>query len=238
MNKLNLISLLFILSIGFSCSPVFTKNDLENASAHYKIGTAFLNENKIQHAFIEFQKAYELNPKDKEVLNAIGIIYLLHFDDIPKAIDHFEKSIKVDPDYSEANNNLGFAYEKLGNYKLAISFYEKAISNLLYPTPEKAYLNMGNSYYRLGKYDLAINSFKQAINRAPDLYLPYFGLALCYNAMNRYGDASTAITKAIELHPVYKGDIEKAIDDLNLKRLSATGKEAQDIEDYLDIINY
>ena len=90
------------------------------------MGVAYLNEEKVQQAFVEFQQAYQLNPNDKEVLNAIGIIYLLYFDETAKAIDFFEKATKVDPNYSDAYNNLGFAYEKLGRFDAAITFYKKA----------------------------------------------------------------------------------------------------------------
>jgi len=215
-----------------------TEANLQKASAHYKIGVAYLNDNKAQLAFVEFQKAYELNPKDKEVLNAIGIIYLSYFDETAKAVDFFEKAVEIDPNFSEAYNNLGYAHEKLGHFDTAISFYKKALSNLLYATPEKAYISMGTSYYRLGKYEDAIHSYKEAIKRAPNLTLPYLKLALCYNALGRYGDASTAMTYALTIHPVYKGDRVKALEDFTIMKLKATGFEEKEIQDYIEIIKY
>jgi tetratricopeptide (TPR) repeat protein len=184
------------------------------------------------------RKPMNWNPKDKEVLNAIGIIYLQYFDDTEKAVDFFEKAVGIDPGYSEAYNNLGFAHEKLGHFDTAISFYKKALANLLYATPEKAYISMGNSYYRLGKYENAINSYKEAIRRAPNLSLPYLKLALCYNALGRYGEASSAMTYALTIHPVYKGDREKALEDFTVMKLKATGYEEKDIGDYIEIIKY
>ena len=232
---LSVLSLLFVIA----CATAQPAGDnIQSASAHYKIGVSYLNEGKAQLAFVEFQKAYELNPKDREVLNAIGIIYLLYFDDTPKAIDFFGKAVIVDPNYSEAYNNLGFSYEKLGQFDKAIPFYKKAVSNLLYSTPEKAYISMGNSYYRLGKYDDAISSFKNAVNRAPELSLAYMRMALCYNAMGRYGEASTSMTYAIKVDPVYKGDKEKALEDFTIMKLKATGYEEKDFKDYIEIIKY
>lgn len=202
------------------------------------MGVAYLNEAKVQQAFVEFQQAYQLNPNDKEVLNGIGIIYLLYFDETAKAIDFFEKATKVDPNYSDAYNNLGFAYEKLGRFDAAITFYKKAVSNLTYSTPEKAYISLGNAYYRLGKYEDALYSYKEAIKRAPNLGLPYLQMALCYNAMHRYGEASTAMTYAITLDPAYKGDREKALEDFTLRKLKASGYEEKDIQDYIEILKY
>ena len=237
---MNFVKVLTVLSLAFviACATMATGENLQKARAHYKIGVAYLNDNKAQLAFVEFQKAYELNPEDKEVLNAIGIIYLSYFDETEKAIVFFEKAVKVDPDYSEAYNNLGVAHEMLGHYDSAISFYKKAVSNLLYATPEKAYISMGNSYYRLGKYQDAIHSYKEAIKRAPNLSLPYLKMALCYNALGRYGDASSAMTYALKLDPVYKGDREKALEDFTVMKLKAMGYEEKDLQDYIEILKY
>jgi len=230
--------LIFLFVIVFVCSCATSLENVQKANAHYKLGVSYLNENNVQPAFIEFQKAYELNPDDKEVLNAIGIIYLLRFEDFPKAIDFFQKAVKVDHDFSEAYNNLGFAYEKSGRFDDAIDSYKKALANLLYRTPEKAYYNLGRVYYRLGRYDEAIGAHKDAIKRATDFYPSYYGLALCFNAKSKYGDAATAITKAIEMDPLYKGDRNKAIGDLKQKKLKSKGDEEKDIADYLEILKY
>ena len=192
----------------------------------------------IPFAYKELDSPDELNPDDREVLNAIGYIYLIHFDETAKAIDFFEKATRADPNYSDAYNNMGFAYEKLGQYEKAIHFYKKALSNLTYATPEQAYRNMGNSYYRLGKYEDALHAYKEAIKRAPELSLTYMRMALCYNAMGRYGEASTAMAQAKKLDPVYKGDKEKAADDFSIRQLKATGHEENDLRDYIEILKY
>lgn len=228
----------FIAVALFGCASMNQESSLQQAGAHFKIGVAYMNEGKIQQAFVEFQKAYEQNPKDKEVLNAIGIVYLLHFDDIGKAIEYFEKAARVDPLYSEAYNNIGYSYERLGQYEKAITYYQKALANLLYPTADKAFINMGNAYYRMGRYDQAITAYKEAAKRMPGLSLPYFRLSLCYNALGRYGEASAAITNGINLDLFYRGDKEKALDDLSQKRLRATGLDEKDISDYIEILKY
>ncbi len=233
-----IINLMIILFLVSSCATMGREDRIQEAEAHYKLGVAYSNEDKVQKAFVEFHKAYELDPRNKEVLNALGIIHLLQFDEPTQAIGYFEEAVKVDPEYSEAYNNLGYAYQKAGDFEKAISYYKKALSNPTYPTAEKAYYNMGFSYYRLGKFDSALNSFKEAIKRAPDLSLAYLGLALVYNAKGKYGDASTAMTQAIKLSPVYRGDREKAAQDFAVKKLGAKGYEENDYRDYLEILKY
>lgn len=230
-------SKIFLLVIIICLSAACATTDRTNkAEAYHKLGILYLNENKVQQAFVEFHKAYEFDPHNKEILFAIGTVYLLHLDETDKAISYFEKAVKEDPLYSEAFNSLGYSYEKLGNFEKAISFYGKALSNPLYPTAEMAYINMGNSYYRLGNFGAALQSYKEAIKRAQGLSLAYWRLALCLNAMGRYGDASTAVSEAVKLE--YGGDREKAIEDLSLRKLKAKGREERDIQDYIEILKY
>ena len=220
-----------------SCVTASVENT-QKATAHYKLGLSYYGENNIQKAFVELQQAVELNPKDRDVLYMIGIIYLLNYDDSPKAIDFFQRAVSVDPDFSEAHNNLGFAYEKSRKFNEAIDSYKKALSNLKYRSPEKAYNSLGRVYYRLGKYDEAIDAYNNSLKRMPELYISYYGLALCYNAKGRYGDASLAISKAIEVDPVYKGSKSKAVNDLSQKKLDARGEEEKDVADWLEILKY
>lgn len=226
---------LAVMVLSVSCASV--EQD-DKAGAHYKMGVVHLQENRVQMAYVEFHKAYELKPDDKNVLNALGIIHLMHLDEPRKSMEYFEKAIKVDPNYSEAYNNLGYAYERAGEFDKAILHYQKALSNPLYPTAEKGYINMGNAYYRTGRYENAVNAYKEALKRSPNLSLAYLKLALCYNAMGKYGDASTAITHAIKLDTTYKGNREKFIEDLNIKKISAKGQDEKDVRDYLEILKY
>lgn len=236
MKRFFFIALWGALSFIISCAS--TENREVKATAHYKIGVAYLNENKIQQAFVEFHKAYELDPNNKQVLYAIGYIYLERFDEPYKSIEYFSKAVQVDPDYSDAYNNMGYAYYKSGDFDRAITFYKKALANPVYPTADRAYINLGNSYYRLGRYDDALVAFKEATKRVPGFFLPYMKIALCYNAMRKYGDASTAITQGITLDPAYKGDKEKAIEDYTLKKINAIGYDEQDMRDYIEILKY
>jgi len=229
---------LFLPLLTVSCATFATESATQNSAARYKMGVSYYSEGKVQQAFVEFQHAYELNPQNKEALYGIGIIYLLDFDETLKAIDFFQRAVKIDPDYSDAYNNLGYAHEKMGKYDAAIPFYKKAVSNLLYATPEKTFVNMGKAYYRLGRCDEAAVAYKEAIKRAPNFDLPYFGLALCYNATGKYGDASAALSHAIVLNPQYRGNVKKAAEDFMIRKLGASNLDQKDYADYLEILKY
>lgn len=230
--------LIFLIIALCACSSTGSVNDAQKASAHYQLGVSYLNDNNIQPAFVEFQKALEFDSNDKNIHNALGVIYLQKLEDYPKAIYHFKEALDIDEDFSEAANNLGNAYAKLGEYENAIESYKKAISNPLYKNASIALNNMGMVYYRLGRYDDAIDAFKEALKRYSSFHLPYYGLALCYNAKGLYGEAANAMTRAVEFDPLYKGDKDKATEDLKERKFKAKGEELKDIIDYLYILKY
>jgi type IV pilus biogenesis/stability protein PilW len=236
MKRLVLILFLMIISSCATTPP--GADNIQKAKAHYELGISRMNDENIQPAFVEFQKALELNPDYKEAHNAIGVIYLQKLDDYSNAVKHFKEALRVDPEFSEASNNLGTAYADMGKYKEAAEAYKRALSNPQYRNPALALYNLGMIYYELARYDDAINAFQEALRRFADLYQPYYGLALCYNAKGRYSDASSAIMNAIRLDPLYKGDKAKAKEDLKNRKLTAKGNQEKDISDFLDILNY
>jgi tetratricopeptide (TPR) repeat protein len=238
MRKLINIFFIFIIVSLTSCASTGTSENIQKANAHYQIGLSYYNENDIQKSYIEFQKALELDPKNRDVLNAIGIIHLLKFEDPQKAIEYFKKALLIDKNFSEAYNNIGVAFERIGRIDDSINSYKNAISNPMYKNPEKAYNNLGRLYYRLGRYDDAIDAYKGSLRRVDNFYPSYYGLALSYNAKGFYGDASTAMARAIELDPLYKGDKEKAREDFENKKILAQGEKQKDLYDYLEILKY
>jgi type IV pilus biogenesis/stability protein PilW len=237
MKRGNILFFLLIIFLG-SCAGGPSEEAVQKANYHYQIGLSYLGDNNIQPAFVEFQKALEINPHDKEIHNALGIIYLTKLEDYPNAMKHFKEALDIDENYSEAANNLGNTYADMGEFEKAIEAYKKAIANPLYKNAAMALDNLGMVYYRLSRFDDALDAYKEALKRFSSFHLPYYGLALCYNAKGQYGDAALAMSRAIELDPLYKGNKDKAIEDLKDKRIRAKGTEEKDIADYLDILKY
>jgi len=237
MKRQNILFFLLVIFLG-SCAGGPSEVAIQKANYHYQIGLSYLGDNNIQPAFVEFQKALEINPHDKEIHNALGVIYLIKLEDYPNAMKHFKEALDIDENYAEAANNLGKTYENTGEFSKAVEAYKRAIANPLYKNTAMALTNLGMVYYRLSRFDEALDSYKEALKRFSNFHLPYYGLALCYNAKGQYGDAALAISRAIELDPLYKGNKDKAIEDLKDKRIRAKGIEEKDISDYLDILQY
>ncbi len=81
------------------------------------------------------------------------------------SIELFSHTLHITPDYTNGYYNRGIAYDKIGQYQLAINDYNKAIS--LDANYVNAYNNMGIVYGKLGQYQRAIENFNRAIGLAP-----------------------------------------------------------------------
>lgn len=204
---------------------------------HYTHGVSKMRENDYQGAFVAFKRALDINPADKDSLNAIGLVYQ-RFGNYKEAKESFQKAIASDKNFSDAYNNLGITYAILGQWTESIDAFRGALANPLYATPDRSYQNLGFSLYRVGKYDEAIKAFRDSLTRNPNNSGSYFGMALCHNAAGRYGEANDAMMEGIKISPDYKGNVKKAQNDFEQKRRTSTGTSQQDYANYLEILNY
>lgn len=220
-----------------SCSSVPAQNERKEAEYHYKMGTAFLSEGNLQAAFVEFQETLQLDADNKNALLSLGYIHL-QFQEFEKAKELFMRAISVDPKFSDAYTYLGIVHVKMRNWKEAVEPLKKALSDVIYKSPENAFYYLGISYYRLGRFDNAIDAFKNSIKRSPSSPQAYYGLSLTYNKTGRYGDAAAMIDQAIAIDPAFNGDKARFSNEMKQILTTAKGEDETDAGDYLEIMKY
>ncbi len=92
------------------------EGDLQNLTAHDKLGVAAARRGEYEYAESWFNKMLSINPRSKKALNNIGNLYL-EKGDPEKAMRCYEKAIQIDGNYSIAYHNLSAAYKKMGDLK-------------------------------------------------------------------------------------------------------------------------
>ncbi len=212
-------------------------DEQKEADFHYKMGIASLSEGNLQAAFVELQKTLRLDPRNKDALFRLGYVYL-QFEDFGKAKELFMRAVSLDPEFSEAYTYLGIIHIRMRQWKEAVVPLKKALSNVLYDTPWKAFYYLGIAYYRIGQFDLSMDAYKDTLKRSPSFTEAYYGLSLTYNKIGRYGDAAAILERAIEIDPVFKGDKTKFISEMRERLLTAKREDEADARDYLEIMKY
>lgn len=143
-----------------------SKTDIKQAEAHYKMGYSMLLDQQMQPAFVEFQKALELNPKDRDTHYALGHIYFLQ-EKFPEAEGEFKQVLKLDGRYPEGWNYLGTVYYEQGKSDQALQAFDRALSFPQYATPDFAHYNKGRVFVKKGWFDEAFSEFRAALRINP-----------------------------------------------------------------------
>jgi len=100
---------------------------------------------------------------------AAGRIRALHQQTaLSLAIKCYERAVKVDPTYADAENNIGTVWYQRKRYGKAIRAYQKAIR--LRQDMPVLYSNLAYAYFADKKYEESLASFRQALALDPQFF--------------------------------------------------------------------
>lgn len=145
-----------------------------------------------------FTDASILSPKSAKVFFNLGKVYQDRKQN-EKAVDSYNKSINIYPEYALPYNNLGNIRSEEGSIDDAISYYNKAIQ--FNPRYALAYYNRGRAYRKKGLIDEAISDYNEAIRFNPEYVEAYINRGFAYSKKNLMDEAISDYNKAIKLDP-------------------------------------
>jgi Tfp pilus assembly protein PilF len=183
--------------------------------SHYMMGNSYFAQNRIQDAFLEFQKSVAENPRNKDARNILGQVYAI-LGEYDKAVSSYREALDIDPDFADAHHNLAMTFVMTGRLDEAIAECEKVLEDPLYEVPETALNTMGYAQMMKGENEQAIDLFKKALLRRPIPQASY-NLALAYERTGRNDDAERELARLVERHPGY-AEAHFALARLCLKR--------------------
>jgi type IV pilus assembly protein PilF len=177
MKFINSVFIMNLLLIGCVASSQISKKT--TARVNYDLGVAAFNRGDMRGALQELLKAEQSDASDPGVHHMLGLVY--HSMGYPdKALVHYEKALSLKEIFSEAQNNYGILLMDIGRYHEAITAFQKALSDLLYPTPSLAEGNMGWAHYQLGETAQALKHIQHAVATSPSFCRGYQWLSRIY----------------------------------------------------------
>ena len=115
------------------------------------------------------------------------------------AIKHYEKAVKLAPNFYHAHNNLGTAYLTQKSYVAAQEQFEQAIH--LNAEDGAAYFNLGNLYYLQARYDQARQWLDQGLSKEPSSAFGHFLKGSVDAVSGNQPEAEKELSRSLELDP-------------------------------------
>lgn len=157
-------------------------------------------------AIAQFDKAVSIYASYPDCYEQLGLAWY-RVKDGQKAMDNYEKALRLNPKKAVTWSNLGIIYFEKGDYLKSFELYSKALS--LDSNYADGYFNMGSTLGMLGKFDEAIENFKKCILYDPDNAKAHQFIAITYQNLHREAEAKPWFEKAAILEQ--KKATEKSI---------------------------
>jgi tetratricopeptide (TPR) repeat protein len=138
------------------------KPDFDLADANLKRAVAVQNQMQMGGDAAELEQALKNNPDDPVLHFEMGNLYLSR-GDLSQAINQFENALTIQPDYSQALNNLAMAYAADKQYDKALDAFKKMTA--LQPVNASHYYNVAVLYALQTKVRESIEWLKKAIDK-------------------------------------------------------------------------
>jgi tetratricopeptide (TPR) repeat protein len=143
--------------------------------------------------------------------NNLGVA-LMNQNNIEKAIFHYEKAIRIKPNFADAYYNMGVSLEKVNRRHESVKFYDTTLK--LNPNHINAHNNLGNVFLQQGKIDKAIRHYMTALKFAPNDPEIHNNLGVALMNHVKAEQAVDHFRKAVQIDPNYfaaKQNLEKAL---------------------------
>jgi type IV pilus assembly protein PilF len=159
----------------------------ERASEYYRLG-------RMPVALEAAKEAVAALPTHAPAYNMLGIVYTeLRQDD--KAREAYEQALRYAPNDSETLNNYGWFLCQRDNQKQAMQYFETALQNPVYATPERALYNMGVCARKQGDNVMAEQQLRATLRRQPRFAPAMYELADMQFAQGKFKDAEAMIAR-------------------------------------------
>ena len=120
--------------------------------------------------------------------------------DYIKAVQEYERAVKIDPKNAKAHLLLGLTYANTGQLDLAIEHsMDAAILNPSY----SAYHNLGLIYANKDEYEKAADAYQNALKLNAASYQAWYEFGLLQAGHGQFAEAIHCYKKAIALNPVF-----------------------------------
>ncbi len=147
-----------------------------------------------------WQDTVEKRPQNFRAHNNLGVALKIQ-GRMPEAIAHYERALRLNPDYANAHYNLGVALARLGRLPEAVKHWEDALR--IEPDDAQVHYNLGVTLAQLDHLPEAIGHYEQALRIKPDFAEAQNNLGIALKNQGQIPEAIAHYEQALRLNPDY-----------------------------------
>jgi type IV pilus assembly protein PilF len=168
------------------------------AKLHTELASLYFQEGNWIIALEELTIAISINPNYPQAYSTRGLV-LFQLKELESAEKDFQHALSLDEKDPAISNNYGWFLCQIGKEKESIAFFQRAIKNVLYQTPEIAFLNIGACYAKIGELPLAEENVRKSLRFSPGNPQALFQLAVINYKRGNYDAAKENLKNALRL---------------------------------------
>jgi type IV pilus assembly protein PilF len=172
----------------------------KRARARTDLAAGYLRNGQYAVALEETRRAVSIDPGFADAYGMLGLIYM-GLGERAQAEENFLRSLKLEPNSPDLNNNYGWYLCQTGREQESMAYFQRALADPLYTTPEKANQNAGICYLQIKDYPNAERYLRRAFEIDASNASTKYELARLYLATGRIDRAEFyygLLTKSVE----------------------------------------
>lgn len=166
----------------------------ERAATYTQLAAEYLNGGNLPAALEAAQSALDANGGYAPAHMLRGLVYM-SMQHNGEAEQSLREAVRLDPRNPQANNNYGWFLCERRDPKLARPYFDAALANPLYQTPEIAALNAGICLNRSGDYAAARDYLLKSLRERPNFRPALFQMAVAWMRTGRADLAATYLDR-------------------------------------------
>ena len=137
----------------------------DNSSLRYALALVYEDQGKNRKAVDVLENLVAKSPDDPALLNALGYLLTDQFGKHQEARGYIQRALAMSPDSAAIIDSMGWVLYKLGDYRGALDYLERAYR--LEPEPEIA-SHLVVTRWHLGQHDSARELLQEALKQSPE----------------------------------------------------------------------
>lgn len=137
------------------------------AAVQVSLAQGYMEQGNLEFALEKLKRAIALDKNSADAYTMLGLLYE-RINDPLLAEQNYRQAVLIEPAAGDMNNNLGGFLCRAGKHAESLAYFDLAVQDPFYRTPQAALTNAGLCARADGQAELAEAYFRRALNRDPN----------------------------------------------------------------------